>query len=100
MIDLARCQGFQWDAGNARKSADKHGVSQAEAEQIFFNEPLLVLPDAAHNQIEPRFHPLDHTDDGWRPCVTFTSRDQGRLIRIISARDMHRTERAQYGQDT
>ena len=28
--------------GNARKSAEKHGVSQAEAEQVFFNDPLLT----------------------------------------------------------
>lgn len=100
MIDLALCEGFQWDAGNARKSENKHGVSQAEAEQIFFNEPLLLLPDARHSQIESRFHGLGRTDDGRRLHVTFTVRDQGRLIRIISARDMHRSERALYGQDT
>jgi uncharacterized DUF497 family protein len=78
---------------------DKHGVSQAEAEQIFFNEPLPLLPDAAHRQIEPRFHVLGRTDDGLRLHVTFTIRDRGRLIRIISARDMPRTERTQYGKD-
>jgi uncharacterized DUF497 family protein len=100
VIDLARCEGFQWDAGNTRKSVDKHRVSQAEAEQIFFNEPLLLLEDVRHGQIEPRFHALGCTDDGRRPHVTFTVRDQGRLIRIISARDMHRTERTRYGQGT
>jgi uncharacterized DUF497 family protein len=99
VIDLAQCEGFQWDPGNARKSADKHGVSQAEAEQIFFNEPLLLLPDVRHSQIEARFHALGRTEDERRLHVTFTLRDQGRLIRIISARDMHRTERTQYGQD-
>jgi uncharacterized protein len=100
MVDLARCEGFQWDAGNTRESVDKHGVSQAEAEQIFFNEPLLLLDDARHSQIESRFHALGRTDDGRRLHVTFTVRDQERLIRIISARDMHRTERTRYGQDT
>jgi uncharacterized protein len=100
VIDLTQSQGFQWDAGNARKSADKHGVSQADAEQIFFNEPLLLLDDARHSQIEARFYALGRTDDGRRLHVTFTLRDQGRLIRIISSRDMHRTERAQYGQDS
>ena len=43
MIDLAAIAGFDWDSGNARKSVDKHGVGQAEAEQVFFNEPLLLL---------------------------------------------------------
>jgi len=98
VIDLTHFEGFQWDAGNARKSVDKHRVSQAEAEQIFFNEPLLLLPDARHSQTETRFYVLGRTDDGRRLHVTFTLRDQGRLIRIISSRDMHRTERTQYGQ--
>ena len=96
MIDSAESEGFQWDA---RKNADKHGVSQAEAEQIFFNAPVLLHLDVAHSQIERRFQALGRTDDGRRLHITFTMRDQGRLIRIISARDMHRTERTQYGQD-
>jgi uncharacterized DUF497 family protein len=100
VIDLALCEGFQWDAGNTRKSVDKHGVSLSEAEQIFFNEPLLLLDDASHSQTELRFHALGLTDDGRRLHVTFTVRDQGRLIRTISARDMSRTERTRYGQDT
>jgi uncharacterized DUF497 family protein len=100
VIDLAQCEGFQWDAGNARKSSDKHGVSRMEAEQVFFNDPLLVLHDVGHSQSESRFHALGHTDDERRLHVTFTLRDRGRLIRIISARDMHRRERTQYDQDT
>ena len=100
VIDLTRCEGFQWDAGNARKSVARHRVSQAEAEQIFFNEPLLLLDDTRHSQLEPRFHALGVTDDGRRLHITFTVRDKGRLIRIISARDMSRMERTRYGQDT
>ena len=42
MIDLAKISGFNWDAGNVRKSEEKHGVSMAEAEQVFFNTPLSV----------------------------------------------------------
>jgi len=100
VVDPALCEGFQWDAGNARKSANKHGVSQAEAEQIFLNEPLLIVDDVRHSQPETRFHALGRTDDERHLHVTFTVRDQGRLIRVISARDMHRTERTRYGQDT
>jgi len=43
MIDLSRIEGFQWDEGNGRKSIEKHDVSQGEAEQLFFNEPLLMV---------------------------------------------------------
>lgn len=38
MIDLAAITGFDWDSGNARKN-DKHGVSMAQAEQVFFISP-------------------------------------------------------------
>jgi uncharacterized DUF497 family protein len=100
VIDLERCDGFQWDAGNARKSKDKHGVSQAEAEQIFFNEPFLLLADAGHSLTEPRFLALGRTDVRRVLHITFTLREGGRLIRVISARDMHRTERTPYGQGT
>jgi len=44
--------------GNSRKSVDKHGVTQAEAEQVFFNEPLLVAEDARHSAREARLHAL------------------------------------------
>ena len=45
MVDLEKVDGFDWDAGNVRKSEEKHGVSQTEVEQIFFNAPLVVAPD-------------------------------------------------------
>jgi uncharacterized DUF497 family protein len=39
---LSKCRGFQWDEGNADKNWIKHKVSRTEAEQVFFNRPLLV----------------------------------------------------------
>ena len=97
MIDLSRITGFNWDEGNSRKN-DKHSVSMAEAEQLFFNAPLLVLDDVVHSQNELRLHALGVTDDGRRLHITFTLRQTGQFIRIISARDMHRKERAIYEQ--
>jgi len=97
MIDLTPVSGFEWDKGNARKN-EKHGVSTAEAEQLFFNAPLLLLEDVAHSRQEPRFHALGKTDDGRALHITFTLRQSNQLIRVISARDMHRKERAIYEQ--
>jgi uncharacterized DUF497 family protein len=97
MVDRSKVIGFEWDEGNARKN-DHHGVSMAEAEQLFFNAPLLVLPDAKHSESEPRFHTLGKTNDGRRLHITFTLRDADQLIRVISARDMHRKERVIYEQ--
>jgi uncharacterized DUF497 family protein len=99
MIILEKVAGFDWDAGNARKN-DRHGVSMAEAEQVFFNVPVLMLPDSAHSQLEPRYHALGKTIDGRRLHISFTLRGDGKLIRVISARDMHRKERAHYEQAT
>ncbi len=98
MLDFARVEGFDWDQGNSRKSSDKHGVSQAEAEQIFFNAPLSVADDETHSWNEPRFHALGHTDGDRRLHVTFTLRGGGTLIRVISARDMSRKERVFYDE--
>lgn len=99
MIDFERLVGFQWDAGNARKSADKHGVTQAEAEQVFFNEPLLVAGDIGHSRSEPRYHALGVAKAGRQLHVTFTLREQNTRIRVISARDMHRKERARHDRE-
>lgn len=99
MINWTDITGFDWDEGNSRKNADKHGVAQSEAEQIFFNQPLLVVPDGKHSQQEIRYHALGITDDDRLLHVTFTLRAAGKLIRVISARDMHRKERAFYEQN-
>jgi len=96
MIDWTQITGFEWDEGNTRKNEEKHGVSKSEAEQIFFNEPLLVLGDGKHSQREVRYHALGKTDDVRLLHITFTLRGSGALIRIISARDMHRKERGIY----
>jgi uncharacterized DUF497 family protein len=90
MTDLSKVIGFEWDEGNSRKN-DQHGVSMA-------NSPLLVLPDQRHSEAELRFHALGKTNAGRRLHITFTLRDAGQFIRVISARDMHRKERVIYEQ--
>ena len=97
MIDLNAIVGFDWDAGNARKN-EGHGVSSAEAEQVFFNSPLLLLSDLKHSEAELRFHALGRSNEDRRLHITFTLRERGTLIRVISARVMHRKERVVYEQ--
>ena len=99
MIPLSKITGFNRDEGNTRKN-EKHGVSMAEAEQVFFNAPLILLEDAKHSSAEPRFHALGQTDDDRLLHITFTLRDAGEKIRVISARDMHRKEKAIYEKAT
>lgn len=99
MVDLAKITGFEWDTGNSRKN-DKHDVSMAEAEQLFFNTPLLLLEDLKHSSYEPRFHALGRTDERRPLHITFTLRHAGEKLRVISARDMHRKEREIYEKAT
>ena len=73
MIDWSRVVGFNWDAGNERKSVDKHGVTRAEAEQPFFNEPLLVLEDDRHSARKYRLHGFSGKEMR-RLHITFTLR--------------------------
>lgn len=100
MLIFGNVEGFDWDGGNARKSAEKHATSQAEAEQVFFNEPLLIVSDEKHSVAESRFHALGKTDSGRLLHISFTLRQSGKLIRVISARDMHRKERLRYAEET
>jgi len=100
MIDFANVIGFDWDQGNNRKNVDKHSVTNPEAEQVFFNQPLLLIEDPRHSQLEQRFHALGTSNAERKLHVTFTLRGKGTLIRVISVRDMHIKERAYYDRET
>ena len=97
MIDLEKIVGFDWDEGNSRKSSDKHDVIQSEAEQIFFNQPLILLDDEKHSGGEIRYIALGKTDAERRLGMAFTLR--GNLIRVVSVRPMSRSERRLYEKE-
>ena len=92
--DLYYCDGFEWDEGNSGKNWFLHQVTDAECEEVFFNIPLIVADDAQHSKTEKRYYVLGQTDRGRLLFIAFTIRDN--LIRIISARDMNRTESKRY----
>ncbi|MEO8803872.1 MAG: BrnT family toxin [Rudaea sp.] len=94
-MNFDRVSGFDWDAGNARKN-EAHGVEQQGTEQVFFNVPLIV--EDPMGRAEPRYHALGQTDAQRALHITFTLRDAGKLIRVISARPMSRKERVIYEQ--
>ena len=96
MIDFHRIVGFQWDAGNAYKSEKKHGVTQGEAEEIFFNQPLLISGDEKHGDDEQRYLALGVTSVGMLLSIVFTLRQNQTLIRVVSARSMSKKERVFY----
>ena len=94
MVSAPDFEGFDWTGGNAEKNWKRHGVAPAEAEQVFFNAPLLCGADAMHSGTETRYYALGQTDAGRALFIAFTMR--GHRLRVVSARDMSRRERRVY----
>jgi hypothetical protein len=91
---LKKCIGFQWDQHNAEKNWQKHKVTPAECEEVFFNKPLVVTDDLKHSSSEKRFYVLGKTDLSRKLFIVFTIRKK--LVRVISARNMNKNEKRSY----
>jgi uncharacterized DUF497 family protein len=98
MNQFSSIVGFQWDKGNSQKSAQKHDVHPTEAEEIFFNTPLMISNDDKHSRDEKRYLALGMTNKKRFLTVIFTLRESDTLIRIISSRDQHQKERIVYAK--
>jgi uncharacterized DUF497 family protein len=73
-------------------------VSPSEADEVFFNNPLLISSDDKHRESERRYLALGKTNQARALTGVFTLRQDATLIRILSARDQHRKERHFYEQ--
>jgi len=89
---------FDWDDGNSEKNWHRHGITDLESEEIFFNQPLIVAPDRTQLSNEIRHRALGRTDSDRRLFVAFTIREN--RIRVISARDMNKSEERIYAEKT
>lgn len=87
---------FEWDDGNRHKNKIKHDVTIEECEQIFFNQPLLLLDDEGHSNAESRWYALGRTVSDRHLSIVFTIRKE--RIRVISARDMSKREQTIYAK--
>ncbi len=93
---LKNSEGFDWDDANEFKNWEKHSVKKTEAEQVFFNMPL-VVSETYNTNDKDRYLALGKTNSGRFLTVIFTIRKK-KLIRVISARDMSRKERKAYDE--
>jgi uncharacterized DUF497 family protein len=93
-LSIEDISSFDWDDGNIYKNEKKHGLKWQLIEEVFFNEPLLLLEDLKHSENECRCFALGQTDDGGYFFVVFTKREE--KIRVISARPMNKKERTVY----
>jgi uncharacterized protein len=91
---LDGCIGFDWDQADAQKNWERHAVTPEEAEEVFFQEPLVVRSGVRHGKAEKRYYALGQTTAGRLLFIAFTIRRK--LLRVISSRDMNRKEAEVY----
>jgi len=87
---------FEWDAGKARLNEAKHGVSFAEASEVFGDDYSSSVQDPEHSAGEERYLIFGKSRGSTYLVVSFTERSE--RIRIISARRMTTRERKAYEQ--
>ncbi len=85
---------FEWDKNKAARNLSKHGVSFEEAETVF-DDPLLIdFYDPDHSEDEARYLIVGVSNRRRLLIVSYTER--GDSIRLISAREVTRSEREAY----
>jgi hypothetical protein len=85
---------FDWDKNKATRNQSKHGVSFEEAKTVF-DDPLYVdFYDPDHSEDEERYLIVGKSNRGRLLIVSYTER--GDSVRLISAREVTRTEREAY----
>jgi uncharacterized protein len=89
---------FEWDPRKAAKNISKHAVSFAEAATVFRDKLSVTFPDPDHLMSEDRHIIIGWSKRGRLLMVAHTER--GNHIRIISARELTRSERKTYEQET
>jgi len=87
---------FEWDESKAIANLKKHQVSFEEAKSIFFDEFGIQFFDENHSPEEDRFLMLGMSSGAKLLLVCHCEREQGAVIRIISARKATKRESAFY----
>ena len=87
---------FDWDPKKAAENVKKHGVTFEEARTVFFDERAKLIDDPDHSEDEDRFVLLGVSNTLKVILVCHCYRQEGNVIRIISARKASRHETKQY----
>ena len=87
---------FEWDASKATGNLRKHRVSFDEAKSVFYDEFAVQFFDDEHSSDEDRFLLLGLSSGTRLLIVCHCERDDGEVIRIISARKATQRESAFY----
>lgn len=87
---------FEWDLVKELANQKKHGVSFEEAQSVFYDEYAIQFFDNEHSEAEDRFLMLGLSSQARLLLVCHCEREQGNVIRIISARKATRNEGKHY----
>lgn len=85
---------FEWDEDKATSNRSKHGVSFEEAKTVFDDLFYVDFYDPDHSEDEERYIIVGESSRGRLLIVSYTERDDS--MRLISAREVTRTEREAY----
>ena len=87
---------FEWNPAKAASNLKKHGVSFEEAQSVFYDEFAVQFYDESHSSEEDRFLMLGMSVHSKLLIVCHCEREDGQVIRIISARKATKRESAFY----
>ena len=86
---------FEWDEEKAISNLKKHGIHFDDAAFVFADANRIEWFDNRENYGEDRFNTVGLVF-GVLLCVCYTVRNNGKTIRIISARKAYGNEKKQY----
>lgn len=88
---------FEWDPQKATRNLRKHKISFTEAATVFDDPLSITVADPDHSAEEDRFIIVGQSYRRRLLIVSFAER--GDRIRIISARELTRSERKAYEEE-
>ncbi len=87
---------FEWDDKKNVANFEKHGVWFEEAKTIWADRHADEVFDPDHSETEDRFIRIGVSSSQKTLLVVFCEREDGHVIRIVSARRATEKERKQY----
>lgn len=87
---------FEWDPVKAVSNAKKHKITFEVAKTVFYDEFAVQFFDEEHADAEERFLLLGMSSDARLLLVCHCERQDGDVVRIISARKATQSEAQHY----
>jgi len=90
---------FEWDEEKNKRNKLKHKISFEEATAVFEDTKAIIIYDEEHSGDEERFLAVGFDLNARHLAVCHCTREDGDVIRIISARLATKKERKLYREE-